>query len=150
MHHDIILLSASRNGLQLMVNICQDFVASKNLSFGTNADISKLKTKCIVFTKKCMQEPKCIKLDGNNLPWVDNIKHLGHVLQRDNSMRLDMTQKRGQFIGKTNSLLQELGHVSHHVVLKLFNSSVLTLYGSNLYDLFSKDCKSFILVLTWH
>ena len=52
-----------------------------------------------------------------------------------------MTQKRGQFIGKTNSLLQELGHVSHHVVLKLFNSSVLTLYGSNLWDLFSKDCE---------
>ena len=35
---DIFLLSASRNGLQAMVNLCQDFVTARNLKFGTNSD----------------------------------------------------------------------------------------------------------------
>ena len=49
---DIILLSARRTELQVMVNICQDYVSSGNLKFGTNKDPAKSKTKCIVFTKK--------------------------------------------------------------------------------------------------
>ena len=35
---DIFLLSASRSGLQELVNICQEFVKSRNLKFGTNLD----------------------------------------------------------------------------------------------------------------
>ena len=34
-------------------------------------------------------EVRPIRLDGNELPWVDNVKHLGHILERDNSMKLD-------------------------------------------------------------
>ena len=59
-----------------------------------------------------MQEVRPIKLDGNDLPWVDSLKHLGHILEKDNSMRLDIAQKRGMFIGKANSLLQEFNNVS--------------------------------------
>ena len=33
---DIFLLSASRNGLQVMVNMCQDYVTARNLQFGTD------------------------------------------------------------------------------------------------------------------
>ena len=46
---DIILLSASRSGLQAMVNFCQEFAASRNLKFGTNVNPMKSKTKCILF-----------------------------------------------------------------------------------------------------
>ena len=41
---DIILLSASRNGLQKMVDNCQKFVSSKNLKFGTSPNPKKSKT----------------------------------------------------------------------------------------------------------
>ena len=121
---DIILLSASRSGLQIMVDICQRFVSSLNLKFGTNVDPSKSKTKCMFFSMKniVMSEVKQIELDGNNLPWVDNLKHLGHILEKDNSMKLDISKKRGMFIGKTNSLLQEFNNVSKVVFMKVFNS----------------------------
>ena len=33
---NILLLSASRNGLQAMVNLCENFVETRNLKFGTN------------------------------------------------------------------------------------------------------------------
>ena len=49
---DLLLLSASRSGLQSMVNICQKFTKKKNLKFSTNPDAAKSKTKCIVFSKK--------------------------------------------------------------------------------------------------
>ena len=35
---DILLLSASRMGLQSMVNICEKFTADRNLKFGTNSN----------------------------------------------------------------------------------------------------------------
>ena len=138
---DLILLSASRCGLQHMVDICQNFVSSRNLSFGTNIDPQKSKTKCLVFSRKNteLKNLKSNNLDGNNLPWVESVKHLGHILQNDNSMRMDMAQKRGIFIGKTNSLLQEFSNVSPNILLKLFNATAMTFYGSNLWDLFSKN-----------
>ena len=140
---DIFLLSASRNGLQAMVNICQSFVESKNLKFGTNADPAKSKTKCIVFSKKTKAnfKPANIMLNGDELPWVTQVKHLGHMLQADNSMKVDIAQKRGAFIGKMNSLLQEFHFVNPDVMIKLMNTYTTSLYGSNTWDIFSPDCE---------
>ena len=50
---DILLLSASRGGLQEMVRLCEGFVATRNLKFGTNhcchccvrTDIGKIQTQ---------------------------------------------------------------------------------------------------------
>ena len=41
---DIFLLSASRNGLQALVDICHYFVSTKNLKFGTHSDPERSKT----------------------------------------------------------------------------------------------------------
>ena len=49
---DIFLLSASRTGLQVMIDLCQDFATKMNLKFGTNVNPDKSKTKCIVFSQK--------------------------------------------------------------------------------------------------
>ena len=42
---DIFLLSASHDGLQSMVNICQKFADNFNLKFSTNPNMEKSKTK---------------------------------------------------------------------------------------------------------
>ena len=106
---DLLLLSASRSGLQAMVNMCQEFTEKKNLKFSTNPDAAKSKTKCIVFSKKKkeLKNVAPILLNGDPLPWVQQVKHLGNILQCDNSMKIDCAMKRGRFIGKVNSLLQE-------------------------------------------
>ena len=49
---DLFLVSASRTGLQAMVNLCQEFASSRNLQFSTNENHVKSKTKCLVFSKK--------------------------------------------------------------------------------------------------
>ena len=51
---DILLLSASRPGLQVMVDICNNFAVSRNLKFSTNIDPIRSKTKCILFSKRAV------------------------------------------------------------------------------------------------
>ena len=140
---DIFLLSASRSGLQQMINLSHSYAAKRNLKFGTNENPDKSKTKCIIFSKKKQNKVnlKKISLDGHDLPWVDQVAHLGHTLQVDNSMSIDINRKRGIFIGKTNSLLQEFHYASPYVLMTLLHSYACNIYGSNTWDLFSVDCQ---------
>ena len=54
-------------------------------------------------------------------------------------MKLDIALKRGAYIGKVNSLLQEFNSVSPNILIKLINSFAACVYGSNLWDIFSKE-----------
>ena len=140
---DIFLLSANRSGLQSLVSMCERFAKSKNLSFGTHSDPRKSKTKCIVFSKKKsdLKNVAPIKLDGNDLPWVEEVNHLGCTLQSDNSMKKDVRRKRATFIGKVHSLLQELYFASPEVIFKLVSPNACSLFGSVLWDLESPECE---------
>ena len=133
---DIFLLSASRSGLQAMVNLCQDFAAKKNLTFSTNADPGKSKTKCLVFSKKPRDRAGIppVQLDFSALPWVSQVKHLGNLLQVDNTMKLDIGNKRGKFIGKVTSILQEFHYVDPEILTKIMNIFTTSFYGSNSSD----------------
>ena len=106
-------------------------------------DPEKSRTKCIVFSKKKkdLRNIGPILLNGDPLPWVHQVNHLGHVLQSDNSMQIDISRKRGIFIGKMNSILQEFRFVTPDTLIKLMNSYSITLYGSNTWDIFSADCE---------
>ena len=103
---DLLLLSASRSGLQAMVNTCQEFASLKNLTFSTNPDPEKSKTKCLVFSKKQQDRLNVapINLNGDPLPWVTSVKHLGNILECSNTMKQDCSVKRGKFVGKINNL----------------------------------------------
>ena len=139
---DLLLLSASRSGLQSMVNTCQKFTKKKNLKFSTNPDAAKSKTKCIVFSKKAknLKNVSPILLNGDPLPWVQQVKHLGNVMQCDNSMQIDCTLKRGKFIRRVNSLLQEFYFADPKVKMRLMNIFAASFYGSGLWDLQSREC----------
>ena len=80
---DIFLLSASRNGLQSMVDICQHFSENFNLKFSFNPDTVKSKTKCIVFSPQVNERRGLspIRLAGVSLPWVEDLKYLGNTFQ---------------------------------------------------------------------
>ena len=80
---DIFLLSASRAGLQSMINECQSFAAANNLQFSVNADPVKSKSKCLIFSKNVADRTNVV------LPWVPKLKHLGHTLDCNNTMNID-------------------------------------------------------------
>ena len=136
---DLLILSASRSGLQSMVKICEEFAKKKSLKFSTNIDPKKSKTKCVMFSKGKQPMVAPIMLNGDPLPWVREVKHLGNVLQSDNSMQTDCVLKRGRFIGKVNSLLKEFHFVDHATFVKLLTVYATSFYGSNRWDLYSVD-----------
>ena len=104
---DLLILSASRSGLQSMVDICGAFARKRNLKFSTNSNPAKSKTKGIIFSPKPKERVNVLnlKLNGDDLPWVNEVKHLGNILESNNSMQRDMSIKKGQFIWKINSML---------------------------------------------
>ena len=54
-------------------------------------------------------------------------------------MKLDVGQKRGKFIGKVISLLQEFHYVAPELLTRIMNIYTTSFYGSNLWDIFSND-----------
>ena len=124
-----------------MVPICEWFAKQMRLRFSTNTNPEKSKTKCIVFSKlkNLKNDLAPIILNEDPLPWVNRVKHLGNFLQSDNSMRDDCLAKRGSFIGKVNSLLQEFSFVESEVMVKLLVIYVTAFYGSNLWNLYSTE-----------
>ena len=147
---DLLLLSASRSGLQSMVNLCAQFMKAKGLKFSTNEVPEKSKTKCIIFSKKEKERNRVlpISLNGNELPWVAEVKHLGNTLESDNSMRRDIQIKRSKLIGKINSLSQELHFAQPKVFMKLLNIYCVSFHGSCLWNLFSAECDK--IYKTWN
>ena len=133
-----------------MVSISEKFCGSKNLKFSTDPYPNKSKKKCVVFSRKAhdKQHLSPVRLGGLPLPWVGQVKHLGNILQADNSMKVDLSMKRGQFIGKVNSLLQEFHSVDPVVSVKILNIYTTSFYGSGLWDLQSAGCER--LLKAWN
>ena len=68
---DNLLIAPSLYALQKMLITCENFASEHNLKFSTDANPSKCKTKCTVFSRTKQPVLSDIKLCGNVLPWVN-------------------------------------------------------------------------------
>jgi len=66
---DIILLSASVAGLQVMLSICDSTLADLQQKFNTK--------KCFCICPRHKLDVSPMNLGGDNIMWVDSIKYLG-------------------------------------------------------------------------
>ena len=92
-----------------MTNVCEKFANLHQLKFSTNVDVSKSKTKCIVFSNPVINTDSICPILLNNLPlpYVTEIKHLVNTLQSNGSMSKDVSCKRAKLISKIHSFNQE-------------------------------------------
>ena len=137
---DIVLLAPSRNALQEMVNSCEQYAKRKLLTFSTNRDIAKSKTKCLIFTKSVIDINNIcpIILNGVPLP-LSEVKHLGNILQTNNSMNKDCDVKRAKFISMIHSLNQEFHFVHSYLVVQLYKIYATSFHGSSIWNLYSNN-----------
>ena len=108
---DLILLAPCRDVLQRMLQICEIYAADHNLVFSTDPVPSHSKTKCIYFCGrqgKKVRYPEPLKLDGKDLPWVEEAEHLGHVLHQTCSMDKDCQRAKNSYIAKSMDILEDL------------------------------------------
>ena len=73
-----------------------------NCNLVVNIRIEKCKTKYLIVSEEKVNynEITPILLNELPLPFVNDLKHLGNVLQSDNSMTIDCNKKRAIFISK--------------------------------------------------
>ena len=76
--NDNMLLSPTLDGLQRIINICELYAKEYNLTFSTNDNANKWKTKCMALLKKG-RNLKALILCG--LPMVNSIRHLGNKIR---------------------------------------------------------------------
>ena len=143
---DLLLLCPSRKGLQDMLTIAENYAKDHNISYSTNINPIKSKTKGIVFTNSQNKpDPVKVCLNGNPLPWIDSAKYLGNKITSSiNGLHEDILIKRVKFIERNSELLQEF-YFAHPELLcklnKIYNSSF---FGSVLWDLTSRNVNMII------
>ena len=145
---DNFLLSPTFDGLQDMLNICADYASEHNLTFSTNEDHKKSKTKWMAFLHK-KRYLKELTLCGKKLPWVEYVKHLGNTIVNNvDDMSQDTAVKRAQYIARNNELLQEFSFA--HPNTKCLTNNIFNTHftGSSLWNLFNKAIEK--LGKTWN
>ena len=127
---DVLLLAPSRQALQIMLTICEEFSTSHSMLFSTDPNPVKSKTNCLIFSRTVTPgQVLNVQLNGVKLPWVDTAKHLGNLLR----------QKRAILFDKVHQIQQQFGYLNPRLVIKLLSIYSTALYGSCLWQLASDE-----------
>ena len=134
---DITLLSPSLKGLRYMLNICEEYGKEFHVTFNDK------KTTGMVFGTSNVN-CKAIQVNGNNVDWVSNAKHLGNVVDDKLSELKDINAKKGHFIASVNWFVGNFrGKVPIECYIRLFQSYCSTHYGSILWPLHGRGFNDF-------
>ena len=132
-------LAPSLDSLQKILDTCEEYAALHNLKFSTDPNPTKCKTKCLAFLKKHRTLPKLL-LCGNELPWVDKLKHLGNTINDSlDGGQLDTKIKSARYVQNNVSLNQEFFFA--HPKSKLNINSIFNTHytGSQIWNLFGSE-----------
>ena len=153
---DVTLLAPSRQALQLMLDICEDFATSHSMLFSTDPNPARSKTKCLFFSRKRNSEQVSpVTLNGDTLPWVTTAKHLGNHLSSKLSLtsyspetKTDILCKRAILFDKVHQVLQQFGNLEPKLVINLLSIYSTALYDSTLWQIDSEEYKK--LIRSWN
>ena len=82
-----------------------------------------------------MNYPDPVKLNGQDLPWVESADHLGHTLHQVTSMEKDCHRARARFINKNVQLREDLCFANPDQILKAIEIFCSDAYGSMIWKL---------------
>jgi len=135
---DIALLSPTVDGLQFMLDICEKFCTVSSLQFNPS------KTVCICFRKGKNFDVPIVTLSNVQLTWKDEVKHLGNTLLYDLSEETEIRCKRGDLAARCNILMSQLGNMNHDVLLKIFRSHCVHIYGCQAWNLTDRNTHLYV------
>ena len=155
---DLVLLAPARTSAEMMLQCCEEYATEHNLQFSTDPNPGKSKSKCIFFTGKMRNQsyPDKLVLLGQELPWVEQANHLGHILHQSCTMDHDAVVSRARFISKTLDLRETFSFALPEQILRAVEVYASDCYGTMLYDLSSPACESYFkawntcVKLTWN
>ena len=126
---DVTLLAPSRQALQIMLKICEEFSTSHSMLFSTDPVPAKSKTKCLFFSRKRTSEQITkVTLNGDTLPWVSTAKHLGNHLSSKLNLtsfspetKTDILCKRAIMYDRVHQVVPQFGFYEPQMVINLLS-----------------------------
>ena len=134
---DIILLAPSRSAMVAMLATCEDYARRHNITFSTDDDPKKSKTK-VIYMNGNMENtmyPAPLKLNGKDLPYVKTATHLGHELSQACNLEFDMKVRRAQYIDRTTDIRDSFEFAHPEQKLKAINVYCGDNYGTMIWPL---------------
>ena len=134
---DLALLAPNRDVLQRMILICEKYGAEHNLQFSTDPVPAKSKTKSMFFSGKRsrIQYPAPVVLNGKDLPWVETVDHLGHVIHQSLTMENDAARARASFMTRATDIREQFYFARPEQRINAIQLYCCDGYGSMLWDL---------------
>ena len=84
-----------------------------------------------------------VVLDNKDLPWVDRVEHLGHILQQNGSMEADGSRARASFMSHANDIRDNLYFATPEQRVKAIQLYCCDGYGTMLWNFRSDYAESF-------
>ena len=140
---DVTLLAPTFASLKSMIKICEKFGKEFDLTFNAS------KTVCIYFPgkRRYRENPPTLYMNDKALPWVKSVKHIGNIVTWDLREVEEISKKRCDFIGRTNSLLANFKSIQKEIISRVFLSQCCHMYGSQAWAL--DACHIKIFCSTW-
>ena len=134
------MIASSRESLKNMLTMTEEFAKKNNITFSTDPNPQKSKTKCVIFhASKLKSLPMNLTLNNNILPWVKEFKYLGIMMSDQiDGMKRDILAKRAQYIEKQAELSQLFQYCHPEIKNKVNRIYNCSMYGSPLWDLSSQ------------
>ena len=120
---DLLLLSPSIHGLEILVKTSESFASEYGVTFNAK------KTECICFSKNACPIQRQVKVNGQHVKWKEKVKYLGIILTNDMCDDADIRAKRGEFIGSVNRLNAQFRVVPDQIRIRLLQTYCTAWYG---------------------
>ena len=120
---DLLLLSPSIHGLEILVKTSESFASEYGVTFNAK------KTECICFSKNACPLQRQVKVNGQHVMWKEKVKYLGIILTNDMCDDADIRAKRGEFIGSVNRLNAQFRVVPDQIRIRLLQTYCTAWYG---------------------
>ena len=132
---DLVILSPSAKGLQMLLGICEEFAIHHDIVFNTT------KTVCMIVTPPSLKINgyPIMRLQNDELGFVNEFCYLGHIISHDLSDNADIEQQRRKLSVRGNILLRNFNFCEKGTKIQLFKSYCSSFYGSTLWYNYSQE-----------
>jgi hypothetical protein len=138
---DILLLSPSIHGLQLLLNACEKYLV------GIDMCINVKKSSCIRFGPRFDSKGvRPVTTFGGSVNWVNSCRYLGVFFKSGRRFRCNFDNAKSRFFRAFNALYSKVGRLaSEEVVLNLIRTKCLPVlfYATEACPLLSRNIHSF-------
>ena len=141
---DLVLMCPTRTAMQELLKVCERYGEEHNITFSTDPDPRKSKTKCLYMCGSLRARyPARVQLYGRPLPFVPTPSHLGHELHQLVNMDFDANAKRITFIDKSTRIRETFSFADPSNVLQAVQVYAADAYGAMLWDLYGENAEKF-------